>query len=128
MSTLESKERRGVAIRTAALRVAVLSGGVSGEREVSLVSGRSVCAALERSVQARALKSVRAIEIATDGRWLVDCEAREAGRALAACDDVDVFFLALHGGAGEDGTLQGLLSASGRAYTGSGVQASALCM
>ncbi|HUR29078.1 MAG TPA: D-alanine--D-alanine ligase [Planctomycetota bacterium] len=114
--------------RTAPLRVAVLSGGVSGEREVSLVSGKSVCAALERSVQARCLKSVRPIEIDARGRWLVGGEARDAGRALAACDDVDVFFLALHGGAGEDGTLQGLLSASGRTHTGSGVQASALCM
>jgi D-alanine-D-alanine ligase len=55
-------------------------------------------------------------------------EQLDPAAALAALSDVDVFFLALHGGAGEDGTLQGLLESAGRVYTGSGVRASALCM
>ncbi len=94
-------------------RVAVLLGGTSAEREVSLDSGRNVLAALQsRGVQAFAVDGIPA---------LVD--AIREGR-------VDRVFNILHGnrGGGEDGVLQGLLEALGVAYTGPGVLGSALTM
>lgn len=109
-------------------RVSVVMGGTSGEREVSLLSGRSIVQALERCVQTQRLKSVQAIEIDAAGRWLVGGVARDALGALGQSADVDVFFLALHGGAGEDGTVQGLMLSGNRRHTGSSVGASALCM
>jgi len=105
--------------------VAVLSGGRSGEREVSLDSGRGIAEALRLDVPPR---EVSEVELAADGRWIVAGECYTAGAALERLAQVDVFFLGLHGGPGEDGTIQGLLESSGRAYTGSGVRSSALCM
>lgn len=115
-------------MRLAELRVAVVMGGSSTEREVSLISGRCVLAALERCVLSNALAKVSAIEVDSKGLWVVDGVAHDAAKALGLCRDVHVFFLALHGGAGEDGTVQGLLEACGRRHTGSGVVASAICM
>lgn len=112
-------------------RVVLLSGGASGEREVSLATGRGVRAALEQPPAESAtlrVSEVRAVEIERDGRWLVGGEALDAPRAIERLGEVDVFFLCLHGGAGEDGTVQGLLASAGRRHTGSGVRASALCM
>lgn len=109
-------------------RVAVVMGGTSGEREVSCVSGRGVLASLERSVQAGRLGAARGVEIDAQGRWCVDGATWDGPRALVQLRDVDAFFIALHGGEGEDGTLQGLLACAGRRHTGSGVAASALCM
>lgn len=94
-------------------RVAVLMGGTSAEREVSLDSGRNVLEALRaRGVDAHAVDGIPA---------LVD--AIRAGT-------VDRVFNILHGnrGGGEDGVLQGLLEALGVPYTGSGVLGSALSM
>ena len=94
-------------------RVAVLMGGTSSEREVSLVSGKAVLdALLSRGVKAAAVDGIPA---------LVD--------ALVA-KQFDRVFNILHGheGGGEDGVLQGLLEAFGIPYTGSGVMASALTM
>ncbi|MBS7457740.1 D-alanine--D-alanine ligase [Coralloluteibacterium stylophorae] len=94
-------------------RVAVLMGGTSSEREVSLDSGRNVLAALQaRGIDAHAVDGVPAL-----------IEAIRAGR-------VDRVFNVLHGshGGGEDGVLQGLLDALGVPYTGSGVLGSALSM
>ena len=94
-------------------RVAVLMGGTSAEREVSLDSGRNVLEALKsRGVDAVAVDGIPA---------LVD--AVRAG-------SVDRVFNILHGnkGGGEDGVLQGLLDALGVPYTGSGVLGSALSM
>jgi D-alanine-D-alanine ligase len=105
--------------------VAVLSGGRSGEREVSLTSAREIVTALRKDVPPRAVCEV---ELTPDGQWCVGEEHLAAGTALERLTDVDVFFLGLHGGAGEDGTIQGLLESTGRAYTGSGVRSSALCM
>ena len=90
-------------------RVAVLMGGHSAEREISLNSGGEVLAALQRAgVQAQA----------------VDPACDE----LAALAGFDRAFVALHGRGGEDGVIQGLLEALGVAYTGSGVLACALSM
>lgn len=94
-------------------RVAVLLGGSSSEREVSLDSGRNVLEALlARGVDAFAVDGIPAL-----------IEAIRAGR-------VDRVFNILHGshGGGEDGVLQGLLDALGVPYTGSGVLGSALAM
>ncbi|WP_192036607.1 D-alanine--D-alanine ligase [Halomonas sp. YLGW01] len=92
-------------------RVVVVYGGASAEREVSLISGSAILASLERS-------GVEAIgyDLAKDGL---------AGLQALAPDRV---FIALHGGVGEDGTLQGALSLLGIPFTGSGVLASALGM
>jgi D-alanine-D-alanine ligase len=120
------EREREVALAT----VVVLAGGTSGEREVSLASGRVVAAALadrDDARDARGPARVLAVEIAADGRWLVEGARLEAAEALARLPSA-LFFLALHGGDGEDGTLQGFLALARRAHTGSGVGASALCM
>ena len=94
-------------------RVAVLMGGTSAEREVSLDSGRNVLDALRaRGVDAHAVDGIPALFDALVGKRF------------------DRVFNILHGnkGGGEDGTLQGLLDAMGVPYTGSGVLGSALSM
>jgi D-alanine-D-alanine ligase len=94
-------------------RVAVLMGGTSAEREVSLESGRNVLEALRsRGVDAHAVDGIPAL-----------IEALVAKR-------FDRVFNILHGnrGGGEDGVLQGALEALGVPYTGSGVLGSALTM
>ena len=94
-------------------RVAVLLGGTSSEREVSLDSGRNVLAALQaRGVDAFAIDGIPALAQAlADGK-------------------VDRVFNILHGhnGGGEDGIVQGLMDAFGVPYTGSDVLGSALSM
>jgi len=119
------------------VRIAVLMGGTSDERDVSLSSGAQVAAAL-RSVghEVMAVDTVRGLLSADEERGLLDGGVRSAPPAsdeLAVLDEgntvaltrapelgaVDVFFMALHGGSGEDGTIQGLLDVSGVAYTGS---------
>jgi D-alanine-D-alanine ligase len=97
-------------------RVAVLMGGRSSERDVSLASAGSVVAAL----RARG-HDVVTIELAR-GRWLPD-----AGQAEALAG-ADVVFPVLHGPFGEDGSVQGLLELAGVPYVGAGVAASSLCM
>lgn len=90
-------------------KVAVLFGGRSGEREVSLKSGSAVLAALLRQG--------------------VDAHAFDpATQELSALKAFDRAFIALHGRYGEDGTIQGALELMDIPYTGSGVMASALGM
>lgn len=112
--------------------VGLLMGGSSSEREVSLQSGRGVGAALRgelNSAHGELLPHLALdVEIELDGRWLVDGVRLEAEAALAQLERVDVFFICLHGGEGEDGTIQRFLDRTGRRYTGSGARASALCM
>ncbi|MDH4106231.1 MAG: D-alanine--D-alanine ligase [Gammaproteobacteria bacterium] len=96
-------------------RVAVLLGGTSSEREVSLDSGRNVLEALRRrGVDAHPVDGIPAL--------LAALRAPDGG--------FDRVFNILHGnrGGGEDGVLQGLLDALGIPYTGSGVLGSALSM
>ena len=92
-------------------KIAVLLGGLSAEREVSLKSGAAVCEALV----ARGYNAV-AIDV---GRDLPEVLIREG---------VGAAFIALHGRYGEDGCVQGLLELMQIPYTGSGVLASALAM
>ncbi len=92
-------------------RVAVLMGGTSSEREVSLDSGRNVLKALRsRGIQAEAVDGVPTL--------IGELQARHFDRV----------FNILHGGDGESGVLQGLLDALGVPYTGSRVLGSALAL
>ncbi len=92
-------------------RVAVLMGGTSAEREVSLMSGTGVLQALRaQGVDAQAF----------------DPAARELGELRR--EGFERAFIALHGRHGEDGTVQGALELLGIPYTGSGVLASALAL
>ncbi|AGY56936.1 D-alanine--D-alanine ligase [Gloeobacter kilaueensis] len=93
------------------MRIAVLSGGDSPEREVSLASGRAVQAALEKLGH-----TVRPIDPGPDLPLRLAEEAP------------DFVWIALHGDKGENGSLQGLLDWMGLPYNGSGVTASALAM
>ena len=93
------------------LKVAVLNGGRSAEREVSLRSGAQVAAAL-----AEAGHAVQRVEM--------DLEAWDRLRH----GGFDAVFIALHGRLGEDGTVQGMLELLDLPYTGSRVLASALCI
>ncbi|MEQ1891720.1 MAG: D-alanine--D-alanine ligase [Planctomycetota bacterium] len=111
--------------------VAVLMGGRSSEREVSLASGRMVLDALrtsEATDDRRGPGRVIAVEILPDGRWRHGKNVSMPGEAIVALADVDVFFSALHGGEGENGALQGFLTCSDMPFTGSGVIASAVAM
>ncbi len=92
-------------------RIGVLLGGQSAEREVSLRSGRAVYMAL-RTLGYDAV----AVDVGPD----ICTSLTENGVRIA--------FLALHGGYGEDGSIQGLLEVLGIPYTGSGVLASAIAM
>lgn len=122
------------------LRVGVIFGGMSSEREVSLNSGRNVYDNLDRD-------RYEAIPIFMDGKgglWVlpwklvsqnttVDITERLSGEAeRIPYEDlrkaIDLAFIALHGKYGEDGCVQGMLELLGIPYTGSGVLASALGM
>lgn len=118
------------------MKVAVLMGGRSAEREISLRTGRGVAQALRNLGH-----EVTAVD-AANGRLLPAGEEERAALPSTALEpageaalvrpevlaDADVVFLALHGAAGENGTLQALLDLTGRPYTGSGMLASALAM
>jgi D-alanine-D-alanine ligase len=92
-------------------KVAVLMGGTSAEREVSLMSGNGVLKALlSQGVDAMAFDPAH--------EDLSDLKTERFQRV----------FIALHGRHGEDGTVQGALELLGIPYTGSGVMASAICM
>ncbi|MFP6668543.1 MAG: D-alanine--D-alanine ligase [Pirellulales bacterium] len=95
----------------APLRVAVLLGGQSSERDISLASGHCVVDALRRRGH-----GVEPIDPAEVDLFDVDWDA------------IDVCFIALHGGSGEDGRIQSELAALGVPYTGSGPTASRLAM
>lgn len=114
--------------RLASSSVVVLSGGRSSEREVSLKTGAAVARALSASADRRGPARVSEIEILADGRWRTPTGVRAPADVLSSTDPTTVWFLGLHGGEGEDGTIQGLLTALGFVHTGSGVGASALCM
>ncbi len=92
-------------------KVAVLMGGWSAEREISLLSGAAVVAALEQKNV-----DVHGIDVQRDIA------------AVLAAGDYDRALIMLHGRGGEDGAMQGLLEVMGLPYTGSGILGSALAM
>jgi D-alanine-D-alanine ligase len=98
--------------RTKPLRILVVQGGASSEREVSLSTGGRVAVALRER-----------------GHEVSEADPRNDPLSiLDAARTADVAWLALHGGAGEDGTIQALFDLAGITYTGSGHLASALAM
>ncbi len=98
-------------MKSKSLRIGVLMGGSSAEREVSLKTGRSICDALKR-------RGYTVIPIEVDASLPHQIRVKK----------ISVAFLALHGPGGEDGTVQGMLEVMKMPYTGSGVSASAVCM
>lgn len=92
-------------------RIGVLAGGISAEREVSLRSGKAVFNALNNK-----------------GYNVVFLDVQENVCELIKKEKIEIAFLVLHGGWGEDGGIQGLLEVMKIPYTGSNVMASALAM
>jgi D-alanine-D-alanine ligase len=91
------------------LKVAVLMGGVSREREVSIQSGKCVAEALKKA-----------------GVNVIQSDIKPDSLDILDDGTIDVFFIALHGTFGEDGELQKILESKGLIYTGSGSKASRL--
>lgn len=126
------------------MRITVLLGGTSSERDVSLASGLRIADALrERGHEVVAIDTAHGMlrpaeeqamlaggvmkTVPPDVQALARLE-RALPERLGALPTADVVFLALHGGRGEDGTIQALLDLGGIPYTGSGHLASALAM
>lgn len=125
------------------MKVLVLAGGDSGEREVSFNSGQAIVRSLQRQGH-----EVLAIDpangkslLGSEGQFLIEgsgapdrrpvaASPKALANSLAAADykDVEVVLIALHGGAGENGTIQDLLHLAGKKYTGSNMAASAIAM
>ncbi|MEW5916561.1 MAG: D-alanine--D-alanine ligase [Gemmatimonadota bacterium] len=129
------------------MRITVLMGGTSAERDVSIASGMRIVQALRsRGHDVTAFDTARGVipreqeaAVAAEGmkaappslEALAQMERTSLSPSLGsapAVREADVVFLALHGGQGEDGTIQALLDLSGVVYTGSGHLASALAM
>ena len=130
------------------MRITVLMGGTSSERDVSLASGLRIADALRaRGHDVKVVDTAKGpVDRATEQRMIAggvvktlpptpEELARMNAESLADTaarlpkrGDCDVAFLALHGGRGEDGTIQALLDLAGVPYTGSGHLASALAM
>ena len=103
MGRVDNKQSNG--------KVAVLMGGWSAERDISLQSGAAVLAALKRQN--------------------VDAFGVDVGRDIAqvlSATEFSTAFVMLHGRGGEDGVIQGLLETMGKPYTGSGILGSSVCM
>ncbi|KKQ11732.1 MAG: ATP-grasp domain-containing protein [Candidatus Babeliales bacterium] len=121
------------------LRVAVLLGGATNEREISLESGRNICYKLSPQKYDCIPLFVNDLHelYKLDQRLLIKNSTREISNMLdkaqkvswsALSDICDFVFIGLHGGLGEGGGVQGALEMLGLPYNGSGVLASALCM
>ncbi|RKN75808.1 D-alanine--D-alanine ligase [Paenibacillus ginsengarvi] len=95
------------------MKIGVIMGGFSSEREVSLQTGQEMMRYLDRS-------RYEVVPIVIERREDFIAQVQRAG--------IDMALLALHGTYGEDGTVQGALETLGIPYTGSGVLASSLCM
>ena len=138
------------------MRILVLAGGLSPERNVSLSSGAMVCEALRKRGHQVALMDLffgldgaasgRALyaapvpdsfkRVAREAPDLEEVKARRGGDSRSAigpgvfetCAEADVVYLALHGACGEDGRIQAALDLLGVPYTGSGCLGSAIAM
>jgi D-alanine-D-alanine ligase len=95
------------------MKIGVIMGGISSEREISLQTGQEMIHHLDRS-------RYEIVPIVIEQRADLITMIKQA--------DIDIALLALHGQYGEDGTVQGTLETLGIPYTGSGVLASSLCM
>lgn len=125
------------------MKIAVLFGGTSTERDVSVASGSQVIGALRKAGhEVVAVEASRGVLLPEHEHQVLseridrlppgEAEAHEpqlpAIVASAGLEDLDLMFLAMHGGIGEDGTIQGLLELAGIPYTGSDALGSALAM
>ncbi len=125
------------------MNIAVLLGGTSPERFVSMASGKGIAEALssaghtvsvyDLALGANALVDPAALELPTQIAPSHEELARLSNSAIIEAvqslpPTIDLAFLALHGAPGEDGTVQSILELRGVPYTGSGVLASALAM
>jgi D-alanine-D-alanine ligase len=131
------------------VKITVLMGGTSSERDVSLASGLRIAAALrEKKHDVVTLDTARGPLSAKEEKALLakgnvvqtqppartelakmaEQTLPQMLRALPSLKEADVVFLGLHGGMGEDGTIQALLDMAGITYTGSGQLGSALAM
>ncbi|PKK84477.1 MAG: D-alanine--D-alanine ligase [candidate division Zixibacteria bacterium HGW-Zixibacteria-1] len=127
------------------LKILVLAGGLSEERDVSLASARAVTEAIKKlGHNVAVIDSASGISLLdAEGKYLLAEDTASLSKiALKQKDNLalsesiqspdyknsDIVFLALHGGRGEDGTIQALLELAGMKYTGSGVLASAVAM
>mgnify|MGYP005837216953 CR=1 FL=1 len=134
-------------VKRGKVRVAVLMGGISSERDISLSTGRQILESLDRNryevvgVDAALLPgSSRSLAKGSSATVDAVAQARQAlerGDSLVSVEQIartdgplrpDVVLIALHGKYGEDGAIQGFLDLLGIPYTGSGVLASALAM
>ncbi len=100
------------------MKIAVFMGGSSPERDVALNSGRQISEALRSTGQ-----DVTVHDVEWQGKDTLFKAVDECVR-----NNTDVVFLALHGGLGENGGVQGVLEAAGLVYTGSGIEGSAIAM
>lgn len=109
-------------LKTKKLKVGVVRGGPSSEREISLITGKAIFDNLDRKKY-----SPSQIEMTKDGIFLLNKKRRldlqNKDRKL-----FDIIFIALHGSPGEDGGIQGMLESLNIKYTGPGILASALAM
>jgi D-alanine-D-alanine ligase len=130
------------------MKITVLMGGTSAERDVSLASGLRIAQALRtKGHEVTSFDTARGAIDETEEQELLAAGVVKAAPpsldalsqmtrtslspslgTISAIREADVVFLALHGGQGEDGTVQALLDMVGVVYTGSGHLASALAM
>jgi len=130
--------------RSRPLRVAVLCGGTSSERDVSIASGSQIVSALRQlGHHVVAVDTAHGVLTADEEQRLLVpgvgvappaenalalMRASAGGLTQPVPQDCDVVFLALHGGTGEDGTIQCMLDLADLAYTGTGHMGSAVAM
>ena len=104
------------------IKVGVLMGGKSPEHKISLITGKEVV----NNLNPKKYK-ILLVKISKDGKTFQQ-DAKKYPLGLLSNVNCQLFFIALHGPYGEDGTIQGFLQSIGIPYTGSGVLASALGM
>ena len=119
------------------MKIVVLMGGTTAEREISLSTGSGIAASLRRlghevfcldSADGRRLEAGQETSSAA---VLKESDLKESPGALVRVPELsqaEVVLVALHGGAGEDGTVQAVLELTGSTYTGSGPLASGIAM
>ncbi|MFJ7915205.1 MULTISPECIES: D-alanine--D-alanine ligase [unclassified Lysinibacillus] len=95
------------------MKIGVIMGGVSSEKQVSIMTGKEMIAHIDTSKY-----EVVAIKL----------NENNTSELIEKVRDIDIALLALHGKFGEDGTIQGVLEAMGVKYTGSGILSSSMCM
>lgn len=121
------------------MRILVLAGGSSSERKVSLDTGRAISEGLKRLGHDLLVMDPATGQslLDSDGNYIANSQADSASGALVPlvkglselnAEKLDLVFLALHGGEGENGSIQNLLDLCGMTYTGSSMTASAVSM